>query len=860
VTDPAATKELRLALVLYGGLSLAIYMHGITKELHKLVAASRALDDSDGKNPFPPATTEHVYWDALDHLRKETGVRTGVVVDIVSGTSAGGINGIYLAKALAENVLQDELRNLWIEKGDIAGFTRGRAVGRGKARLLLPVLRALLHGRENQPVLRGDVMSRWFLEALEGMDGRRYVEGLETLMPENHELQLFITTTDLYGYERELPLEDPRVITDLRHRHVFEFRRGRTGVPDRFRGPDYNYALAFAARATSSFPGAFPAVSFHDFEEYFDPPISLGAFAHEFCRIYELSGWSASNTYFVDGGVLNNYPFDHAIRAIRTRRASGEVERRLLYVQPDPRRPTADRGKEPEPGWIASFARGAAAIPQKEPILDDLLNVMQLNERVRTIREIIESSFDDVQRRLEKLLGSQPLEHFLASADDAALQALRDEATDKANAEVGHGYTTYVRTKIRSVVDDFADLVNSVCDYPDESNHAFFVRAVASAWADEAGLFAREPYATTEQKEFLQTFDLEYTHRLLRFLIAALSWWYRDIEDPKVPTPTRDQLGRAKVLLYDHLGEIERFLDGEKLEDELKERLRAVFDQQAIADALRTDGLDPASFLAGRGEELGTVRDQLAKFLHDELDDFAPKLTAKLRELTEDWVREPRRDFFVRYLGFAYWDVLLFPVQFLAEAGERDSVAVMRASPFDSRLLHPPDQKKGKLKGTALHHFGAFFGRPDRENDYLWGRLDGAERLLVLLLGSRDLECAKRCADAFEAILTEESTYLTTVEGLVGSVRAQLPAIRELAETADEALEGQTLDLEPRDEFALELNRVLGEEVARVDGGAETLAQAQERLRTLLQAVLADTEEKSPRRRFAKAGRPHSTT
>ena len=36
-------KELRIALVCFGGISLAIYMHGISKEILKLVRASRAL-------------------------------------------------------------------------------------------------------------------------------------------------------------------------------------------------------------------------------------------------------------------------------------------------------------------------------------------------------------------------------------------------------------------------------------------------------------------------------------------------------------------------------------------------------------------------------------------------------------------------------------------------------------------------------------------------------------------------------------------------------------------------------------------------------------------------------------------------
>ena len=36
-------KELRIALVCSGGVSLAVYMHGITKEILKLVRASSAL-------------------------------------------------------------------------------------------------------------------------------------------------------------------------------------------------------------------------------------------------------------------------------------------------------------------------------------------------------------------------------------------------------------------------------------------------------------------------------------------------------------------------------------------------------------------------------------------------------------------------------------------------------------------------------------------------------------------------------------------------------------------------------------------------------------------------------------------------
>src|SRR5712691_1196436 len=97
-------RELRLALVCYGGISLAIYMHGVTKEIHKLLLASTAYDRDPDANPFPDSLSEHFYWSLLRRMhRGEVGtsrdVKTRVVVDVISGTSAGGINGICLAKA-----------------------------------------------------------------------------------------------------------------------------------------------------------------------------------------------------------------------------------------------------------------------------------------------------------------------------------------------------------------------------------------------------------------------------------------------------------------------------------------------------------------------------------------------------------------------------------------------------------------------------------------------------------------------------------------------------------------------------------------------------------------------------------------
>jgi Protein of unknown function (DUF3376) len=83
-----------------------------------------------------------------------------------------------------------------------------------------------------------------------------------------------------------------------------------------------------------------------------------------------------------------------------------------------------------------------------------------------------------------------------------------------------------------------------------------------------------------------------------------------------------------------------------------------------------------------------------------------------------------------------------------------------------------------KLDGLGLGHFQAFLKREYRENDYLWGRLDGAERLIGLLLGADHPELKRWCARAFQAILDEEEPALTMVTPLTGSLRNQVEQLQ----------------------------------------------------------------------------------
>src|SRR3546814_13646598 len=98
---------------------------------------------------------------------------------------------------------------------------------------------------------------------------------------------------------------------------------------------------------------------------------------------------------------------------------------------------------------------------------------------------------------------------------------------------------------------------------------------------------------------------------------------------------------------------------------------------------------------------------------------------------------------------------------------EFDPVKVDRIAPDDAATIRGGGAE-ATLKGIQFNSFGAFFSRTYRENDYLWGRLHGAERLIDILVSplpqklalppDRVLAFKRR---AFRAILAAERPHLT---------------------------------------------------------------------------------------------------
>jgi patatin-related protein len=250
------TQEVRFAVVMYGGVSLAIYINGIAQELLRIVrSTSASRPDAQGnpnRTPVPAAEltgTERVYRrlscllsdpqllkqfresletapplttanandpkspDIVDQRTADNIVNTRFVVDVLSGTSAGGINAIYLAKALANDQKLDELKTLWITEGDIALLLNDK---KSVAGLYLD------NQQPPQSLLNSRRMYFKLLNAFQGMEkSRKSVKGF--VSPHVDELDLFITTTDLEGMLVPLRLSDT-VVFERRHRNVFHFK------------------------------------------------------------------------------------------------------------------------------------------------------------------------------------------------------------------------------------------------------------------------------------------------------------------------------------------------------------------------------------------------------------------------------------------------------------------------------------------------------------------------------------------------------------------------------------------------------------------------------------------------------------
>ena len=480
---------------------------------------------------------------------------------------------------------------------------------------------------------------------------------------------------------------------------------------------------------------------------------------------------------FLDGSVLVNKPFAQAIHAIGGRPAYRQVDRRLLYIDPNPRTPKNQVGED-IPGFFQTLKGALSDIPRNEPIHEDLAWVNAYNTEVSRLQAVINTSRSHIEAIVEDVAGaalSEPL-------DGHTIGRLRIAANGRAREKTGFAYDGYLRLKLAAVIDDIIELLVTVCGHSHESAQRVAIQRAVKLWAgansvDPASVTLSRPETGDEGPpwvRFLLTFDARYRQRRLRFTIRTINDLYARAAETGLEPLSTSELDTLKTGLYETL-DVMSLLDNASTSfptgprDEIKALAKE-------ATCILTEaGPSPGTTNEKLVSIMQTVMDKLGDAL--DLENHAGRTEETLAKLTRHFPPNVRRHILETYIGFAAWDVLTFSVTRWRDLDEFDEIRIDRLSPDDAQTLRHGGAK-ACLKGLQFNHFGAFFSRAYRENDYLWGRLHAAERLIDIVVDAARLEGLASDLDinhfkrrAFLSILESEKSHLPSCHTLIAELR-----------------------------------------------------------------------------------------
>lgn len=698
-------EELRIALVMNGGVSLAVWMGGVTRELDRVRC-------SDG-----------VYGQMLDLTNTEARI------DVIAGASAGGINGAVLALAIARGTNVDGIRELWMTNGDIGRLLRDP------------------FQRDAPSVLKGDEQ---LLAALRNaMKNVGATESQADPSEPRPPLHLSITGTLLKGELKTYPDLFGQMVPDVTHHALFRFRR--PGVPqDGDPWPD-NYAtsgngqdtpaerLALAARSSASFPGAF--------EPSFVP---VGASAND--THPDMAGIAdfSSERWVIDGGVLVNTPFRPALDAIKTLPAERPVRRVLGYVVPNPKGPTQPGNAMPSAG---------------EVVLDSISRLPRVQSVGRELTEIEENN-RSVRRRRDAR------DHLLAELDAEQL---------KATARLL--LPAYVATRTTSAAEDILRalvVATGSSEFPSAAQVVELRRELRGVTAAPWLPSPRRPKTFDEVPLEPWQFGFAPVENAANVSLEILR---RMVRAPGVGATREVRMLRQRThLALRKLREIHQDSNA--------------YWQTAAANIFQRRNQTVDGLVAGWGVFQGPLL-ELAR-------EFAAVVTEASRELSHANIEEEATLLWqmLRSLSGGTADATLRALLALdviqrtscGDLGGIDQeveLVLMSGDAENAFGLKP--RAEDKLAGLQVGHFGAFYKSSWRANDWTWGRLDGADRLVRTLLDPRRIQkrvqsegadkvAAKVLDIASESSNPKVAAWLTTKRGETQpKLVAELQALGALA-------------------------------------------------------------------------------
>lgn len=750
-------RETRLGLVVYGGIALAIYMNGICREFYNAVRGRgvykliKALTDSD------------------------------IVVDIISGTSAGGINGVLLSYALTnstENEVVDfaDFARIWRESGDILKLMR----------------RPSSSDSDIDSVLNGEFYyQEQLVKAFEDAYQSKHKAPENEWLSDVNELDLFVTGTDIYGRVYQV-FDDTGCVVEIKDHHAVFQLKYRQDRREPFKPSEETHqSLAKLCRITSCFPVAFPVVDVvlernNGINNKLQGKNKIDGNLAQWGQLEkrDLPENEPSNgykLYFVDGGVLDNRPFSYTIKEMYYRTAYRPVDRKLFYIDPSPDRFADDAQFQnmPKPDTLQVIGDSLVGIPMYESIGKDLESIKEHNEKVRRYKSLLR--------------------------DAEAIANAEEVTSDMINIKE----TIYLRSRLISLRDRILPLVLGLDQYINPSSEKqVILQKIAILLADKVSTNEDKKNLDRIRKFFgkqIRDLDIEYSLRkhfhLLQNLCTKLEHEQNAKEYENIQKLSNNiarhiklleviraslELGLSNLKVRDsfyHLFSQER--ENNKLRMQFYRRLlrlhRFLLDVNVLDDFSLNDKSNPDDVpgnifqvlplqakevyaknssdwlskeqISGIFEKFKKKINKLSnpnylkrniwsnprlKFNHKKPEAFVTILR-QIELASESLIKDSQlhnwQEVLLAFRNFRELDRVVYPFEYLTNLTSREIIQTIRISPNDAQRGFGQNKKLAdKLAGETLYAFGGFFKKSWRSNDILWGRLDGLNRIIEALL------------------------------------------------------------------------------------------------------------------------------
>ncbi|MFI5608329.1 patatin-like protein [Amycolatopsis sp. NPDC051903] len=718
MTEGAAPwpQEIRLAMTMVGGASLAVWMSGVATETSALTRASRSETGTSG------------YRKLLDLLRAK------VRVDVLTGTSAGGIGAAGLGLAEAFKSSPQPLRDALLSSVSLENLIRDP--------------------NEKQPrsLLDGDRL----LGDLEGALRAITASGATPVEPPD--VTLLMPATMLDGETVRYSDALGNLVRDNEHRMLF-----------RFEGPLWNNTvpapLALAARSTASFPGAF---------ELSRLPVGSEVADRLHPDMTDYTELTRSH-WLTDGGMLVNKPLRPAMREIFERSSVEDVRRLLLYVVPTVEREEAVLPVDPaSPPLLGTGLARIASTVINQTISADLQELTEHNFAVSATRNT-RVSLAALGLKSGALVDDRVMAAYLERrvAEDAAelvrtatrYYALSGSAAPRTQWATGRSQDLQqiASLGLRNGMPDQAP--GALCRA--EELEAYRTTALDDSVAAGLQLLNAAFHLFPDQRQAAKLNDVRARLHAARHKAARgvrLGPWVARHEPPADGTSLPDwvtqlaqewaRLGKSDALVQAWSLLTSALRDAAPV---LRELLAEPSDKALMAKTGGVRGNDGSELPADLGQAVGNAADAVSTLL-------------EWFGLSEPEVSEQALLSKLLLLHVATRGLLSQP----PSVDQRVDLVQVSA---DTRTLLDLSRQRAwdKLTGLQADFFGAFYKASWRANDWLWGRIDGAGWLVQCLLDPHRLRVLRNVLGA-EAFRDEVREAFKAVGWQLPSVADNVPA------------------------------------------------------------------------------------